>query len=139
MFQVKPLKMSNKIFFLLLILGLFGGFRGFLRPCFAMRRVKRQQVKVQFWIWGPRTVYNNMTCTQIYFSKITPPYSAVSYFQFSTCRTLVTHRLWLYNHQFYFLNFVQDFSVFSSQNIYCTLYNTDLYEKCMKQIFFNSL
>ena len=122
MFQVKPLKMSNKIFFLLLILGLFGGFRGFLRPCFAMRRVKRQQVKVQFWIWGPRTVYNNMTCTQIYFSKITPPYSAVSYFPFSTCRTLVTHRLWLCSHQFYFLNFVQDFSVFSSQNIYCTVY-----------------
>ena len=63
LFQVKPLKMSNKIF-ILLILDLFGDIRGFLRPCFAMRRVKKQQIKVKFWIWGPRTVYYIMTCAQ---------------------------------------------------------------------------
>ena len=32
-------------------------FRDFLSPCEAMRQVKKQQIKVKFWIWGPRTVY----------------------------------------------------------------------------------
>ena len=41
LFQVKPLKMSNKSFFVLVFV-LFWDFRGFLRPCFAMRRVKKQ-------------------------------------------------------------------------------------------------
>ena len=49
LFQVKPLKMSNKSFFVLVFV-LFWDFRGFLRPCFAMRRVKKQQIKVKFWI-----------------------------------------------------------------------------------------
>ena len=48
---------------------LFRDFRGFLRPCEAMRQVKKQQIKVKFWIWGPRTVYYNMTCDQIFFSQ----------------------------------------------------------------------
>ena len=29
----------------------------FLRPCEALRQVKKQQIKVKFWIWGPKTVY----------------------------------------------------------------------------------
>ena len=38
-----------------------------------MRRVKKQQIKVKFWIWGPRTVYYNMTCYQIFFQKSLHP------------------------------------------------------------------
>ena len=68
LFQVKPLKMSN-IFLCVLILGLFWDFRGFLRLCFAMCRVKKQQIKVKFWIWGPRTVYYNMTCAPIFLNQ----------------------------------------------------------------------
>ena len=34
-----------------------------------MRLVKKQQIKVKFWIWGPRTVYYNMTCAQFFFFK----------------------------------------------------------------------
>ena len=48
-------------------------FRGFLRPCEAMRQVKKQQIKVKFWIWGPRTVYYNMTFAQNYFQKSLHP------------------------------------------------------------------
>ena len=40
-----------------------------------MRQVKKLRIKVKFWIWGPRTVYYNMTCAQFCSSKITPPYS----------------------------------------------------------------
>ena len=40
------------------------GFWGFLRPCEAMGQVKKQQIKVKFWSWGPRTVDYNMTCAQ---------------------------------------------------------------------------
>ena len=53
----------------MLILGLFfGDFRGFLRPCEAMR-----QIKVKFWFLGPRTVNNNMTCAQNVFQKSLRP------------------------------------------------------------------
>ena len=48
-------------------------FRGFLRPCEAMRQVKKQQIKVKFWIWGPRTVYYNMTFAQNSFQKSLHP------------------------------------------------------------------
>ena len=58
---------------LLLILGLFRDFKGFLRPFEAMRQVEKQQIKVKFWIWGPRTVYYNMTCAQIFFQKSLHP------------------------------------------------------------------
>ena len=34
----------------------FRDFRGFLRPCEALHQVKKQQIKVKFWISGPRTV-----------------------------------------------------------------------------------
>ena len=40
------------------------GFGGFLRPCEAMGQMKKQQIKVKFWSWGPRTVDYNMTCAQ---------------------------------------------------------------------------
>ena len=50
----KTFKNVNETFFCLLILGIF---RHFLRPCEALRQVKKIQFKVKFWIWGPRTVY----------------------------------------------------------------------------------
>ena len=33
-------------------------------PCEAQGQVKKQQIKVKFCIWGPRTVYYNMPCAQ---------------------------------------------------------------------------
>ena len=63
--------MLNNIF--LLILCLFGDFRGFRRPCEAMRRVIEQKIKVKFWIQGPRTVYYNTTCAEIFFPKSLHP------------------------------------------------------------------
>ena len=42
-------------------------------------QVKKQQITVKFWIWGPITVYKNLTCalcTQFY-PKIIPPYCVV--------------------------------------------------------------
>ena len=38
-----------------------------------MPRVKKHQIKVKFWIWGPRTVYYNMTCTKFFFYKSLHP------------------------------------------------------------------
>ena len=49
--QVKPLKMLNTKF-CWRILGPFMDFWGFLRPCKAMHQVKKQQIKVKFWIWA---------------------------------------------------------------------------------------
>ena len=37
--------------------------------------MKKQQIKVKFWIWGPRTVYYNMTCAQQFFQKSLHPTS----------------------------------------------------------------
>ena len=48
-------------------------FMHFLRPCEALRQVKKHQIKVKFWIWGPRTVYYNMTCAQKVFQKSLHP------------------------------------------------------------------
>ena len=39
----------------------------------ALRQVKKQQIKLKFWIWGPITVYYNMTCGQILFQKSLHP------------------------------------------------------------------
>ena len=38
-----------------------------------MRQVKKQQIKVKFWICGPRTVNYNMTCAQHFFQKSLHP------------------------------------------------------------------
>ena len=64
---MNSLKMSN-IFFLLM-LAFFRDFSGFLRPCEALSQVKKQQIKVKFWIWGSITVYYNVTYAQIFFQK----------------------------------------------------------------------
>ena len=57
-FQVKPLKMLNKK---ISDFSFFSrDFRHFLRSCDScepLRQVKKQQIKVKFRIWGPRTVY----------------------------------------------------------------------------------
>ena len=69
--------MSNT-FVCVLILGLFLGILGgFLRPCEALRQVKKQEIKVKFWILGPITVYNNMTCAQFFFQKSLHPNAEV--------------------------------------------------------------
>ena len=60
-------------FFIGLILVFFRLLRDFLRPCEALRQVKKQQSKVKFWIWGPRTVYYNMSCAQSLFHKSLHP------------------------------------------------------------------
>ena len=54
---------------------MFLGFRITVQAKFAeaLRRVKKQQIKLKFWIWGPITVYYNMTCGQILFQKSLHP------------------------------------------------------------------
>ena len=98
--------MSNEKLFLL-ILGLFGDFRGFLRPCFAMRRVKKQQIKVKFWILGPRTVYYNTTCAQKFFKNhstlvYTMQYNPLSY-RYPSLQYIYVHNLLLCMLNLYFL------------------------------------
>ena len=71
-------ELVKQIFFVM-----FLGFRITVQAKFAeaLRRVKKQQIKLKFWIWGPITVY----CTTVQhdmwpnfcFEKITPPYHTV--------------------------------------------------------------
>ena len=43
----------------------------------ALRQVKKRQIKVNFWIWGPITVYYNLHVPNFFSQKITPPYPIV--------------------------------------------------------------
>ena len=72
MFQVKPLKILNKTI-LCADFSFFQDFRHFLRPCEALRQVKKQQIIVKFWMCGSSTIYYNMTCGQTKFLKSLHP------------------------------------------------------------------
>ena len=71
--------------------GMFLGFRITVQAKFAeaLRRVKKQQIKLKFWIWGPITVYYNMTCGQIFVSKK----SLHPIIQYICCTVLETNNL----------------------------------------------
>ena len=59
----------------MLILALFfRDFRGFLRPCEALRQVKKQQIKVKFLDLGSHNSEPQHDMCPKLFSKITPPY-----------------------------------------------------------------
>ena len=63
--------------------GVFQAFWAFLRPC----EVKNQQIKVKFWIWGPRKVYYSKPCAQNLFQKSLHPniqYSGITR-QYASC------------------------------------------------------
>ena len=72
---MNSLKMSNKIIFLLILGFFFRDFRSFLRPCEALRQVKKQQIKEKYWIWDPISVYyvQHDMCPKFFFNSITPP------------------------------------------------------------------
>ena len=40
--------------------------QNFLRPCEALHQVKKQQIKITFWIWGSTTVYYNCKMCPIF-------------------------------------------------------------------------
>ena len=54
-------------------------FMGFRRPCEALHQLKKQQIKVKFWIWGHITVYYNMQCASNFFKN----HSTLFYFKAS--------------------------------------------------------
>ena len=67
----------------------FWAFQGFSEAlCESLRQVKKQQIEVKFWIWGPRTVYCNMSCAQILFYKSLHPNIQYIYFQLINWTTL---------------------------------------------------
>ena len=74
---MKPLKMLYT-FLCVLILGLQAKFSE------ALRQVKKQQNKVNFWNWGPITVDYNKTCAQNFFQKSLHPLE-------HTCTSSFTH------------------------------------------------